>query len=81
MADSQEHACFVCKVPPKKERLCIDHDHVKNWKKLPPETRKLYVRGLLCWRCNTTFLGRGITIERAENVVAYLKAYEARRPK
>lgn len=80
MADEQGEACFVCKQKPMKGRLCIDHEHVKGWKKLPPELRKLYVRGLLCFRCNTTFVGRGATIERAEMVAVYLRRYAARRP-
>lgn len=80
LAASQEHCCFVCRREPSKGRLCIDHEHVKGWKKMPPEQRKLYVRGLLCWVCNHYYLGRGITIERAQNVVLYLQAYSSRRP-
>jgi hypothetical protein len=79
LADEQGEACFVCRQKPKRGRLCIDHEHVKNWKKMPPEHRKLFVRGLLCFRCNTTFVGRGVTIERSQQVVAYLQKYEARR--
>lgn len=79
MADEQKEACFVCEQRPRKGRLCIDHEHVKNWKKMAPEHRKLFVRGLLCFRCNTTFVGRGVTIERSEQVVRYLKLYAARR--
>lgn len=80
MADAQGEACFVCIQKPTKGRLCIDHEHVKGWKKLAPEHRKLFVRGLLCFRCNTTFVGRGITIERANAVARYLEQYQARRP-
>lgn len=80
MAEEQRSACFVCEQVPKRGRLCIDHEHVKSWKHMPPEQRKLYVRGLLCFRCNTTFVGRGVTIHRAEKVAEYLKRYEARRP-
>lgn len=79
MADKQNHACYVCEQKPTKGRLCIDHEHVLKWKKMPPEKRKLYVRGLLCFRCNTTFLGRGITVFRSENVTKYLKEYEERK--
>lgn len=79
MADKQNEACDVCKQRPKKGRLCIDHEHVKNWKKMEPCHRKLFVRGLLCFRCNTTFVGRGVTVERAQNVVNYLQTYGARR--
>jgi hypothetical protein len=80
MADAQGEACKVCKQKPTKGRLCIDHEHVKQWKKLLPEHRKLFVRGLLCFRCNTTFVGRGITVERSRNVTAYLEDYQSRRP-
>jgi len=78
--DAQGGVCAVCKQEPKKGRLCIDHFHVKLWKKLPPEQRKQWVRGLLCWRCNTTFVGRGVTVERSKAVTAYLETFEARRP-
>jgi hypothetical protein len=76
MADEQGEACYVCKQKPTKGRLCIDHEHVKGWKKMPPHQRKIYVRGLLCFRCNTTFVGRGVTVERSRNVTAYLEHYE-----
>lgn len=79
MADAQGHACYVCRRVPKTGRLVIDHEHVKLWKKMPPEKRKIYVRGLLCWTCNATFLGRGITIERSRNVTRYLEEYELRK--
>lgn len=74
--ERQGGVCAICKKEPSKGRLCIDHEHVKNWKKLPSEQRKLYVRGLLCWFCNHYYVGRCITIEKAENVVTYLKHYE-----
>lgn len=80
LADAQGGVCYVCEKLTSTGRLCIDHEHVKNWKRLPPEQRKLFVRGLLCFRCNTTFVGRGVTIQRAERVAAYLRAYAARRP-
>lgn len=80
LADAQGGVCYVCEKLTSTGRLCIDHEHVKNWKKLPPEQRKLFVRGLLCFRCNTTFVGRGVTIQRAERVAAYLRAYAQRRP-
>jgi hypothetical protein len=79
MADEQGEACFVCLQKPTKGRLCIDHEHVKGWKHMPPDQRKLFVRGLLCFRCNTTYVGRGASIERAERVALYLKQYQSRR--
>jgi len=80
MANNQNHRCFICENEPTKGRLCIDHEHVKGWKLMPPEQRKMYVRGLLCWTCNHFYVGRGISIPRAENVVKYLKGYLIRRP-
>ena len=80
MAEAQGCVCFVCEKLTKTGRLCVDHEHVKSWKKLPPEQRKLFVRGLLCFRCNVTFVGRGVTIQRAERVAAYLRVYALRRP-
>jgi hypothetical protein len=76
IATAQRGVCFVCRQLPKSERLHIDHEHVKDWKKMPPEKRKKHVRGLLCFRCNTTYVGRSITVERARNVVTYLERYE-----
>lgn len=79
LADQQGEACFVCLQKPTKGRLCIDHEHVKGWSKMSPQQRKLFVRGLLCFRCNTTFVGRGVTVERSERVTLYLRNYQARR--
>jgi hypothetical protein len=79
LADHQNHACAVCKIEPTKGRLCVDHEHIKGWKKMPPEQRVTYVRGLLCFFCNTRYCGRGITAERSRNVTAYLEAYTYRR--
>jgi hypothetical protein len=53
---------------------------VKGWKKMPPEQRKLYVRGLLCWTCNHYYLARGITVRRSERVTLYFQEYGVRRP-
>lgn len=81
MADRQKHACAICRQEPTRGRLCIDHDHVKGFKKLPFEQKAQYCRGLLCFRCNTTFCGRGITIQRSQWVTEYLQNYEAKKAK
>ncbi len=73
----QEGKCAVCRKVPN-GRLCIDHDHVRDYKKLPPEKRKLRIRGLLCWFCNEHYVGRAITIQKSRNVTEYLEAYQDR---
>ncbi len=78
--DRQGGVCAVCKKEPPSGRLVTDHEHVKNWKKMPPEQRKLYVRGLLCWTDNHYTLGRAVTIAKLENGAQYLRDYAARRP-
>lgn len=47
---------------------------------MPPEKRKLYIRGLLCFWCNKTYVGRAITVKKAERVLEYLKQFEERKP-
>jgi hypothetical protein len=74
---AQGGACAVCEKVPN-GRLCIDHDHIRGWKKLPPEKRKLHIRGLLCWFCNHSYVGRAITVRKSKNVTAYLEAHEKR---
>ncbi len=76
--DAQGGVCAICKKMPPSGRLNVDHEHVKGWKKMPPEQRKLYVRGLLCWTDNLYVLGRGVSIARLENALKYLKAHGKR---
>lgn len=74
----QGGVCAVCGNKPN-GRFNIDHEHVRNWKQKPAEVRRRFVRGLVCWFCNKYYLGRGVTIERAQNVVEYLKSYQERK--
>lgn len=76
----QGGVCAICKRVPTSGRLHTEHEHVPGWKRMPADQRKLYVRGICCFMCNTQYLGRGLTIEKARAVVAYLEAYGARRP-
>lgn len=75
----QGGVCPICEKTPPSGRLVIDHEHVRGWKGMPPEQRRLYVRGLLCWTCNHYALARGMTVRRAANVARYLETYQARR--
>jgi len=78
MLTEQGNVCAVCKRIPDNGRLCTDHEHVKGWKKMPPEERKKYVRGMLCFFCNHYYVGRAITLAKAEAVVEFLRKYEGR---
>lgn len=75
--NSQYGVCAICGRKPN-GRWNIDHYHCKGWSKKPPEERKKYVRGILCWVCNRYYAGRGITVERATNLVRYLTQFERR---
>jgi hypothetical protein len=76
---AQGNVCAVCRKVPLNGRLCTDHEHVKGWKKMKPEQRRLYVRGMLCFFCNHYLVGRSITVAKAEATVLYLRTYETRR--
>jgi hypothetical protein len=76
--ESQDWVCAICKQVPKTGRFVTDHAHVPRYKKLTPERRRELVRGLTCWWCNHTHLGRGITEAKAVNVALYLRAFAVR---
>lgn len=71
----QSGCCPICGRKLEKT-IVVDHMHVRGFKKMSDEKKRRYIRGLTDWWCNKTFLGRGITIERAKNVVAYLERFE-----
>lgn len=75
----QNGVCAICQKEPSTGRLCIDHEHVKGWKKKESHERRLFVRGLLCFFCNHYYVARGISIAKAQAVVAYLTEYEKRK--
>lgn len=74
----QNGLCPICGKKPTTGKMVVDHYHVKGYKKLPPEEKRKYIRGLTCWFCNHSYLGRGITIGKAKNVVKYLEEFELR---
>jgi hypothetical protein len=76
--NSQGNICPICKKESGTGRYVTDHKHVKGWKNMPPEQRKLYVRGITCWYDNHWVLSRGITVEKLQNAVEYLQRAEER---
>jgi len=51
----QGGVCGMCNTLPNSGVLCTDHLHIKGFKKMLPEQKKKYVRGLICFLCNTSF--------------------------
>ncbi len=71
--------CPVCGKTPPSGRTVIDHYHVRGWKKMPPDERKEYVRGVVCVTCNHFVLTRYGTPARFRAAADYLEDYEKRR--
>lgn len=69
--------CHICGRP-FVTRTNIDHEHVRGFKKMTPEQRRQYVRGLLCPTCNRFIVMRGMTSERLFSAWKYMRAWEVR---
>lgn len=77
--NQQEGVCAICKAMPKNQILCVDHLHAKGYKKMESKEKKKYVRGLLCFTCNTSFgrIERRKTPRRLlEGIIEYFKKYK-----
>lgn len=79
IVDRQLGLCAVCALPLAGGRTCIDHEHVRGWKRLRPQYRKRYVRGVLHSFCNSHVVGRFVTLAKALRVVRYLQEHEKRK--
>lgn len=77
--DRQQGVCAICETVPTTGRGEMDHEHVPGWRALAPEERWSHVRGILCMRCNKFYMVRGITPERAANIVKYLTSHRYRQ--
>ena len=77
--DRQGGGCGVCGLVPESGTLHIEHEHVRGWKKMPPENRKRFVRGLCCFTCNTRWVGRGATPQKLRAAAQYLEEYDRRK--
>jgi hypothetical protein len=62
MFTAQEGVCLICKRPPKKRPLHVDHDH---------KTGK--IRGLLCFRCNYGLSWFGHNSQTLQNASQYIE--------
>lgn len=79
--ERQQGQCPIChRLFDEKVRAVIDHLHAPRWKKMPPDKRKRYVRGLLCLYDNRRMLPKGMTLQRARNIVLYLEKFESTLP-
>lgn len=67
MLEDQKGVCACCETLPGTGRLCVDHIHVKGFKKMPPEEKRKYIRGLCCFMCNTGFKAFEKTIDGKRN--------------
>lgn len=55
--NKQGKVCYICQTMPKSKILCVDHIHQKGYKRLDKKEKRKYVRGLLCYMCNTGLKG------------------------
>lgn len=76
----QGWVCRICDKPSSTGRYVVDHFHAPRYKDLTPEDKRSLIRGITCWFCNHAYLGRGISVEKARNVLRYLEEFEARKP-
>lgn len=77
--ERQQGVCAVCLLVPKSGKLCVDHEHVRGFKRMSPKERRAFIRGLLCAHCNHRLVNKYITIVAIEKALRYLKAHDARR--
>lgn len=59
----QGDACAICRRPPKRNKLSVDHRHTDG-----------LLRGLLCWDCNRAIAYLRDDVARAEMLLNYLTA-------
>lgn len=77
MVRRQGGGCAICGNVPASGTLHVDHQHVRGWKRMPPEERRRYVRGVICWACNSLLRVR-VTVAWLRGATKYLLAYEKR---
>jgi hypothetical protein len=63
--ERSKNGCEVC--GRKEGRLCVDHIHVKGFKKLSVEDKRMFIRGVACFMCNTGFKSFEKTVSGERN--------------
>lgn len=76
---SQNGECYICGDLPNGRALSVDHEHVNGFSKMSPAQKKLYIRGLLCHRCNRLTMAGKVTVETFERATEYVKRYLYRK--
>jgi len=74
----QDGLCGLCGQELEGKRVNIDHEHVRGWKRMRPERRRLFIRSLLHARCNRFLLGPtyyGFRAEHFRLAADYLDRY------
>ena len=77
----QNGKCAICKEALTKDgklkRICVDHIHAPKFKKMSQEDKRKYVRGGLCFLCNTAikFEKSGKGRQMLEGMVDYFNKY------
>lgn len=74
MLESQGGVCAICKQPPKRLALSVDHKHEKNDKRRSPISKRYSVRGLLCWHCNVAIGKFKDNPDLMESAAKYIRA-------
>lgn len=74
--ERQNGLCAVCGKDLMSGAINIDHAHVRGWKKMEPEERRKYVRGITCWFDNRHTLMRGMTPARLRAAADYLESWK-----
>jgi hypothetical protein len=81
----KKDGCMICGT--KEGRLCVDHIHQAGFKKMLPEEKRKYVRGILCFLCNTALKGFDKTKDgkknrqRLEGTYQYFKEFSLKGEK
>jgi len=72
----QDGVCAICRTLPESGILCVDHVHIKGYKKFHAEKKQWYVRALLCYMCNTSLKAFEKTIDGKRNRQQLEATYE-----